>query len=742
MAVTESDILRSIHAILRELDGHHPASQFNRGMLRWTLHKKIERNPASNCTLVRVVIKELEKAEKADNKLYIIPLIHTLMYGFIQATDIPDELYKRVYDFCTRLLTLPQPYCSIGFSYANSVKTERSTPGVLYHRLLASEQNLKNDHYTYQERVFVFADPSLFSEEMSAALAEEFETADICRSQSDYMCDGILHVMQAALAGSCCTRRLGRALQSKEQAMIELYFQELVAIVEQSAEDVGGNRSQYVEKLQQLYLTITGPTTRAFDESMTGTPSGISIPNPNISFHMWNEDALLWQQLSKVIKRSFSRADSEFFDLQDSIADLTSTDMIRLSILSTDSGIERDLPLSELLPVIEEPGSSKGEPEQGRLMRKGGIKMKPSITDTIASSAEETVTCPPGKLQRRSGSQSISGNRSQKQYTARVVLLGDDRILGKMAKAYYSIRKREARRPFLLPKMNLHIYCIPVCNSQPGSPSTELEYLSAEKMDTCQLAAYLGRADPWYESNINSLSHMIPKLAKMNCCSGKTSAANPFLVDIISYYVRMGQQPVYFCIYSVKISFSCLTKEAAEDVFLTQAEICIPELPSAGENTLTRKRNVTESFGAVLSVTYKKASLSNRECEKSLTLRTSGVVINAIPSCTTEDFDCLTVCFSDGLKVKSTEDSKIRASSIKIRSLEQKSFNVCFDKDHRRVYKEVSSIEVSPCLDPGFCLQKMRDTKFSFGEEQNVGLTQYMPKGLSLAINTFAGIIR
>ncbi|KAG2461044.1 PI3R6 kinase, partial [Polypterus senegalus] len=591
MAVTESDILRSIHAILRELDGHHPASQFNRGMLRWTLHKKIERNPASNCTLVRVVIKELEKAEKADNKLYIIPLIHTLMYGFIQATDIPDELYKRVYDFCTRLLTLPQPYCSIGFSYANSVKTERSTPGVLYHRLLASEQNLKNDHYTYQERVFVFADPSLFSEEMSAALAEEFETADICRSQSDYMCDGILHVMQAALAGSCCTRRLGRALQSKEQAMIELYFQELVAIVEQSAEDVGGNRSQYVEKLQQLYLTITGPTTRAFDESMTGTPSGISIPNPNISFHMWNEDALLWQQLSKVIKRSFSRADSEFFDLQDSIADLTSTDMIRLSILSTDSGIERDLPLSELLPVIEEPGSSKGEPEQGRLMRKGGIKMKPSITDTIASSAEETVTCPPGKLQRRSGSQSISGNRSQKQYTARVVLLGDDRILGKMAKAYYSIslnwvrltdewrerRERHDLRIIRLESNALFQMLTPFCVLQ-------LEYLSAEKMDTCQLAAYLGRADPWYESNINSLSHMIPKLAKMNCCSGKTSAANPFLVDIISYYVRMGQQPVYFCIYSVKISFSCLTKEAAEDVFLTQAEICIPELPSAGDS--------------------------------------------------------------------------------------------------------------------------------------------------------------
>lgn len=29
------------------------------------------------------------------------------------------------------------------------------------------------------------------------------------------------------------------------------------------------------------------------------------------------------------------------------------------------------------------------------------------------------------------------------------------------------------------------------------------------------MAGYLGRADPWYESNINTLCHMIPKLATM-----------------------------------------------------------------------------------------------------------------------------------------------------------------------------------------------------------------------------------
>lgn len=33
--------------------------------------------------------------------------------------------------------------------------------------------------------------------------------------------------------------------------------------------------------------------------------------------------------------------------------------------------------------------------------------------------------------------------------------------------------------------------------------------------ELCEVAGYLGRADPWYESNINTLCHVIPKLATM-----------------------------------------------------------------------------------------------------------------------------------------------------------------------------------------------------------------------------------
>nr|XP_023869641.1 phosphoinositide 3-kinase regulatory subunit 6-like [Salvelinus alpinus] len=203
---SESDIYRSVQAVLRELESQLPSSVNNKGMLRWTLHKKVRNNPANSLILVRVVVKELERAERVDCRTHIIPLLHTLIYAVIQSAYLPDDLYKRVYDFCKRLLTLPQPYCTVGLSYTRRMKTERYTPGVLYQRMVVAEQSLKNDYHPFQERVFVFADPAVFSGPHGEALRGDIEASGSggYLNPLDHMRSVVQHSIQAALRRELC----------------------------------------------------------------------------------------------------------------------------------------------------------------------------------------------------------------------------------------------------------------------------------------------------------------------------------------------------------------------------------------------------------------------------------------------------------------------------------------------------------------------------------------------------------
>ncbi|TMS23813.1 Phosphoinositide 3-kinase regulatory subunit 6 [Larimichthys crocea] len=93
--------------------------------------------------------QQLTPAERWDSRKCIMPLLHTLMYAIIQTAYIPDELYKRVYDFCKRLLTYPHPYCTVGLSYTRQMKTERSVPGLMYQRMLTAEQRIKNEALSF-----------------------------------------------------------------------------------------------------------------------------------------------------------------------------------------------------------------------------------------------------------------------------------------------------------------------------------------------------------------------------------------------------------------------------------------------------------------------------------------------------------------------------------------------------------------------------------------------------------------
>ncbi|NWX85008.1 PI3R6 kinase, partial [Nothoprocta ornata] len=748
----ESDMLRRVRTLLRELDGHHSAFQCDRGMLRWTLHKKIDQNPSDSSILVGILVKELERAERGDYRHYIIPLLHTLMYALIKAPCISEDLCSRVYDFCKKMLTLPKPFCTIGLDYAARLKMERIAPGMLYQRMVISEQSLKSDPYPYQEKVFIFADPELLSKAICNALVSDTEAAQVSQSPRTCMSYVIIHAMQASLVKGCDIGGLKRSLQDMPMSEVEHWFQQVVMAVEGAGSEVNADRSQHVARLEEIYHALL--SSMSAGNTPLGELQGIPLPNPNISFHLWTEDDQLWKELVLFIRPLSQSCEPDMlsqeldnFEIHDIISDCECCKETRFSVLSTDSGIERDLPTAAEEPVV--PCST--EAEQSRLQRKGGIKKRASPLDSVAllqAGCSSPGLRPVPKLRRRLGITEESTAPVQKRHTARIVLLGDDRILGRLAQAYHSLRKRETRRVFLTPKLNLQFYHIPVVTGQPNMLATANCPATGHE-ELCEVAGYLGKADPWYESNINTLCHMIPKLATMPSSPSKHLVTDVFLTDVIAYYVRMGIQPVCFQVYAVKVFFNDPAQEPAEDVFLTELCTRMPESNPHRELAMSKKKVTLDGPGVDLTVTYKKVGVSDRVKEVAMSLRSTALVMKAIPADEIEELVCLNVNITEIIKSNnlsgksfSAVANRLRTHSIKIRSTEQRPFTLCLDKDSRRAYRNVISIEVSPCLEPSYCLQKTRTLKFSLHEAEDVGLMKYMPKSLLLPINTFAGVIQ
>ncbi|NWV05162.1 PI3R6 kinase, partial [Ptilonorhynchus violaceus] len=743
----ESDILRRVRALLRELDGHHPSCHSDRGMLRWTLHKKIDQNPSTSCVLVRILVKELERAERGDFRHYIIPLLHTLMYTLIKAPCIPDELCARVYDFCKRLLTLPKPFCTIGLDYASRLKVERTAPGTLYQRMVISEQSLKSDPYPYQEKIFIFADPELLPESICNALVADTEAARVSQSPRGCMSCVVTHALQAALGDTCDTHGLRARLQAMPAGDVEHWFQQVVVAMERAGGEGGSERGQHTARLERIYHALLG-SLPAGNAPLAG-PQDTPLPNPNISFHLWTEDDQLWKELvlflrplSQSCEPDCLSQDLDPLELQELLPDCECCERSRCSVLSTDSGIERDLPAAPDEPLAPCPADT----EHSRLHRKGGIKKKPSPLESAAflqAGAAGPGGKIPGKLHRRPGMAPDPAASIQRLHTARVVLLGDDRVLGRLAQAYHSLRKRETRRVFLTPRLNLQFYHIPVVTKQ--NPPAAVAQAGPEEL--CEVAGYLGRADPWYESNINTLCHMIPKLATMPSSPGRALVTDLFLADVIAYYARMGAQPVCFPLHSAKILFR--DQEPAEDVFLTELLTQVQDSSSHRELSTAKKKPTLDGPGIDLTVTYRKVVLSDREKELALALRSTGLLVKAIPADGAEDLGCLSVTITEIIRNNnlagrsfSAVANRLKTRNIKIRSTEQRPFTVQLDKDSRRTYRNVVGLEVSPCLEPSYCLQKSRTMKFNLHDTEDVGLVKYLPKSLLLPINTFAGAIQ
>ncbi|XP_010780725.1 phosphoinositide 3-kinase regulatory subunit 6-like isoform X2 [Notothenia coriiceps] len=143
------------------------------------------------------------------------------------------------------------------------------------------------------------------------------------------------------------------------------------------------------------------------------------------------------------------------------------------------------------------------------------------------------------------------------------------------------------------------------------------------------------------------------------------------------------------------------------------------------------KKPAIKVFGAVISVTYTKISLSRRQVVDGEALMICGVVVTSEPAALTSGVNRLNVMFDS---LNPAYNSTIKTQSITIRTLEHRTLSVCLDKDFRRTYTDVQSLEITPCLDPGCDIGSQRSSV------PIVDFSKYLDKAFSLPIQTFTGV--
>ncbi|XP_053300210.1 phosphoinositide 3-kinase regulatory subunit 6 [Pleuronectes platessa] len=668
LSAVQSSLHTEVRALLKEMNSRCTSQK---GWIRWSLERKVEVDPSCSVSLISVLVKELEKKlkkvlniHKKGSHVHVIPILHTLYYAVIQSGSlIPRSLYQRVDECLMKLLILPIPYSTVALSTLSNVKMEMTTPGSLYLRRFIAEQNLKSKHCTLQERVFVLADPDVFTAQLEATVRAHLEVSGVLRDTPTAMEKKLmLRVMQKGLGTACRRSRLAQALEALDDQIVEKHFEEVVRAVEQSVKHGPGGCTMYLNRLQHIQEEILTAATEEVTEEDCDSVRSRTLSFPKIKFLLWTNEEDLWSLLANFSLRSNSNSsvDGEEKDRRDG--------------------------------SVRNPSSAISRRNAYRRATSKLILMREKM-DTFAGSR---------RVQRD----------DCRCLTARVVVMGDDRVLGRLSRVFLSIRQRESKHLVLTKKLNLQLYYVPVTDVEPSSPVG----LCPDE-GRLSLAGLLGRLDPWYNSNINSLRATISNLSRTNL----------FLLDTLCYYLRCGTQPVNLPMYSVKMTrCSSDASSSVEDVFVSHLEADMPEFRYLKDKfpkdpSTRRKTSTVIVHGAVITVTYTETSLSKRGVVRGEALRTCGVVITSEPAAVTSGEDFLTASFDS---IDLGNKKKIRTQNISIGTTGDRTLSVCLDRDARRTYTDVQRIDISPCLDPGCSLRSSR----------------YLNNVLSLPINTFSGV--
>ncbi|XP_040042369.2 phosphoinositide 3-kinase regulatory subunit 5 [Gasterosteus aculeatus] len=337
----------------------------------------------------------------------------------------------------------------------------------------------------------------------------------------------------------------------------------------------------------------------------------------------------------------------------------------------------------------------------------------------------------------------LSSDEDAQNTTLRVVVFGADRVAGKVARAYDSLRRKESACPRLSRAFKLQFYFVPVKRdsaagsrrssgpvlqtaSQKGAALSNDLLLKGVADSTNDIAHLLGMLDPWYERNTLTLLNLPANVVcqqtsktESESYDGSDEQRLPILADLVLYYCRYAARPALIQLYQAELTLAC--GERRTEVFVHSLELG----HTAGTRAVKAMGAASKRFGIdgdreavplMLELLYNRAVISGRsQWRRETKVCTSVSLTKACknPEALDSKMECLQLTMTEVLKRQNCKSKKgynqqlsvseVKVDKVQVSGAGNTTFAVCLDQDEKKILQRVTRCDISVCYKPDGC---------------------------------------
>uniref|UniRef100_A0AAQ4R8T3 Phosphoinositide 3-kinase regulatory subunit 5 n=1 Tax=Gasterosteus aculeatus aculeatus TaxID=481459 RepID=A0AAQ4R8T3_GASAC len=737
----------SLNRCMRTLKLHSAAEETS--MNRWSLEELVKRDPDNSLILLQQIIRKTKEVQEQCQYELVAPLAIMFTSTLLQTPYCPPdaELLEEAVEVFRCFLTWPEPYCSVCKHLLSTLQLEMKAPGLSFQRLVREEQFLNTSGHSSKTMTVLLMNPC---EVPADFLSVAEQLSRIQHSQRETFIKLIKHAFQSTLGTKYPLQSIHRALQVRtldrtvETVILVLSLSGMLQTLplptakcymfHWETDNFGKVFRMMLMTHTQEYLSDLTDGLLVFFLSAPGNPASrinqirqylffcifSSLVNFKIDYFDDSDDYICSSPVAeKCSPKSINKASARL-----------SQHLYRLFIKSPRS-LSRAMSLGnaeskDLLVVREKRSNSL--PQQVMLRSPEPFLQPQSQTLRHVCFRRRPI---------------LSSDEDAQNTTLRVVVFGADRVAGKVARAYDSLRRKESACPRLSRAFKLQFYFVPVKRdsaagsrrssgpvlqtaSQKGAALSNVRSAALKPTDsTNDIAHLLGMLDPWYERNTLTLLNLPANVVcqqtsktESESYDGSNEQRLPILADLVLYYCRYAARPALIQLYQAELTLAC--GERRTEVFVHSLELG----HTAGTRAVKAMGAASKRFGIdgdreavplMLELLYNRAVISGRsQWRRETKVCTSVSLTKACknPEALDSKMECLQLTMMEVLKRQNCKSKKgynqlsvseVKVDKVQVSGAGNTTFAVCLDQDEKKILQRVTRCDISVCYKPDGC---------------------------------------